>query len=59
MKNLKNKIILIAVISSWSACGISEGIRYDSNSDRYKRQHGIHREPARTQSGPRSNVFYR
>lgn len=53
------KLLLLIYIVSTSGCAVTEVIRYDSNSDKYKRQHGIQRQPAKTQSGPRAGCFYK
>lgn len=42
-----------------SCANVFDGIRYDSNSDRYKRQHGIQRNPAKTHSGPNCGSYHK
>lgn len=52
-------IILFLTLISLTSCSLTEAIRYDSNSDRYKRQHGIQRKPAVTHSGPNCGSYYK
>lgn len=52
-------VILFLTLISLTSCSLTEAIRYDSNSDRYKRQHGIQRNPAKTHSGPNCGSYYK
>lgn len=54
-----NKLLILFCLFCLTGCAVTEVIRYDSNSDRYKKQHGIQRQPAKTQSGPRAGCFYK
>lgn len=44
-------IILGMIIFMLTSCS-SDMMRYDSNSARYKREHGIHTEPVRNEHKP-------
>lgn len=52
------KLSIILSIICLSSCAVTDTVRYDSNSDRYKRQHGIHQSPPKTQAGPNSGKYY-
>ena len=52
-------LILLFFIVLLGSCAVENANRYDSNSDRYKRMYGIHRQPAKTNSGPNSGNFHK
>jgi hypothetical protein len=58
MKILYSILLVFFVVILYSCAG-SEGARYDSNSDKYKRRNGIHTNPPQTKSGPQSGSYYK
>ena len=55
----KQLFLLTIIVAILTSCASSDGARYDSNSDYYKRRNGIHMNPPRTQSGPQSGAYYK